>query len=100
MFWSFIYGWELLGNWGRRKSTCEEGNNMVGIAYLLEGAGAVSNKMLRGWLVGESSPTPCCGHCLQKMKLHRGLRSNDRFRLDTQEFISQLHLSRYELLGT
>ena len=66
---------------------------MVGIAYLVEVSGTLINEMLRGWLGGESSPTPCCGHCSWKKKLHCGLRSDDRFRLDTQEFISQLHLS-------
>ena len=73
--------------WGigeRRKSACEEGKNMVGIAYLAEGSGALNNEMLKDWLGGESSPTPCCGHCLWKKKLHCGLRSDDRFRLNTQ----------------
>ena len=65
------------GNWKRRMYACEEGKNMVGIAYLIEGSGALSNEMLRDWLGGESSPTPCCGHCLWKKKLHCGLRSDD-----------------------
>ena len=73
---------------------------MVGIAYLVEGSGALINKMLRDWLGGESSPTPCCGQCSWKKKLNSGLRSDNRFRLDAQEFISQLCLSRYELPGT
>ena len=71
---------------------------MVGITYLVEDSGALNNEMLRGWLGGESSPTPCCVYFSWK-KLHCGLRGDDRFQLDTQEFISQLHLFRYELLG-
>ena len=35
---------------------------MIGIAYLVEGSGALGNEMLRGWMGGESSPTRCCGH--------------------------------------
>ena len=35
---------------------------MTGIAYLVEGSGALNDEMLRGWLGGESSPTRCCGH--------------------------------------
>ena len=93
-------GWEFLGIGGRRKSPCEEGKNMVGITYLVEGLGALNNEMLRDWLGGESSRTPCCGHCSWKQKSHRGLRRDDRFQIDTQEFISQLHLSRYKLPGT
>ena len=42
-------------------SACE-GKNMIGIAYLVEGSGALINEMLRGWMGGESSPTRCCGH--------------------------------------
>ena len=41
---------------------CEEGKDMIGISYLVEGLGALSNKMLKGWLGGESSPTCCCDH--------------------------------------
>ena len=52
-----------LGNWKRRMSTYEEGKNLITIAYLVEGSGSLNNEMLRGWLGGESSPTPCCGHC-------------------------------------
>ena len=52
----------FLGNWKRRKFACKEVKDMVGITYLVEGSGAVSNEMLRGWLGGESSPTRCCGH--------------------------------------
>ena len=55
-------GWGFWGNWKRRKASCEEVKDMVGIAYLVEGLGALSNEMLRGWLGGESSPTRCCGH--------------------------------------
>ena len=53
-------GWGFFGNGERKKFACEEGENMVGIAYLGEGSGALSNEMSRGWLGGESSPTPCC----------------------------------------
>ena len=28
--------------------SCEEGKNMIGIDYLVEGLGALSNEMLRG----------------------------------------------------
>ena len=56
----------FLGNWKRRMFACEEGREMIGIAYLVEGSRALSNEMLRGWLGGESSPTPCCGHCSWK----------------------------------
>ena len=99
LFRSFIYGWHFLRNWGRRKSACEERKNMGCIAYLVEGSMALNNEMLRDWLGGESSPTPCCGHCSWKKKLHGGLRSDDRFQLDMQEFVSQLHPFRYELPG-
>ena len=92
-------GWEFWGNWKRTKYACEEGKNIVGMAYLVEGSRALNNEMLRDWLGGESSPTPYCGHCSWKKKLHHGLRSDDRFRLNIQEFISQLHLSRYEFPG-
>ena len=54
------------GNWKRRKFVGREGKDMIGIAYLVEDSGALSNKMLRGWLGGESSPTRCCGHCSWK----------------------------------
>ena len=56
---------------------------LVGIAYLVEGLEALSNEILRDWLGGESSPTPCCGHCSWKKKLRRELSSEDRFQLDT-----------------
>ena len=91
------------GFWGigkNNKFACEEGKDMIGIAYLIEVSRALSNEMLRGWLGGESSPTPCCGHCSWKKKLHRGLRSDNRFQLDTQEYVSQLLLSRYALSST
>ena len=52
----------VLGIWKRRMFACEEGKDMIGIAYLVEGSGALSNEMPRGWLGGESSPTRCCGH--------------------------------------
>ena len=55
-------GWGVLGNWKRRMSACEEGNDMIGIAYLVEDSGALNNEMLRGWMGGESSPTRCCDH--------------------------------------
>ena len=61
-------GWGFLGNWKRRMSACEEGKDMIGIAYLVEGSGALSNETLRGWLGGESPPTCCCGHCSWKKK--------------------------------
>ena len=99
LFWSFIYGWEF---WGNREEDLfvRRGRILTGIAYWVEGSRALSNEVLRDWLGGESSPTPCCGHCSWKKKLHRGLRSGDRFQLGTQEFISQLHLFRYKLPGT
>ena len=55
-------GWGFLGNGKRRMYACEEGKDMIGIAYFVEGSGALGNEMLRGWLGGESSPTHCCGH--------------------------------------
>ena len=66
LFWSFMDGWGFVGNWKRRMYACEEGKDMIGIAYLVEGSGALSNEMLRGWLGGESSPTRCCGRCSWK----------------------------------
>ena len=57
------------GCWGigqKKKSACEEGKDMIGIVYLVEGSGALGNEMLRGWLGGESSPTRCCSHCSWK----------------------------------
>ena len=51
---------------GKEEVYCEEGKDMIGIAYLVEGSRALSNEMLRGWLGGESSPTRCCGHCSWK----------------------------------
>ena len=48
----------FLGNWERRKSACEEGKNMVGIAYFVEGLGVLRNEMLRGWLGGEQRKLP------------------------------------------
>lgn len=39
---------------------------MIGIAYLVEGSGALDNKMLRGWLGGGSSHTRCFCHCSWK----------------------------------
>ena len=62
LFWSFMDGWRVFGEWEKKKFACEEGKDMIGIAYLVEGSGALSNEMLRGWLGGESSPTRCCGH--------------------------------------
>ena len=53
------------GFWGigkKKKFACEEGKDMIDIAYLVEGLGALGNKMLRGWFGGELSPTCCCGH--------------------------------------
>lgn len=52
----------FLGNWKRRMFACEEGKDMIGIAYLVEGSGALSNEMLRGWLGGESSLTRYYDH--------------------------------------
>ena len=46
----------FLGNWKRRMSACEEGKDMIGIAYLVEGSGALSNEMLRGCGWEESRP--------------------------------------------
>ena len=70
MFLGFVlefYGWmEGFGELEKKMSVCEEGKDMIGITYLVEGLGALSNKMPRGWLGGESSPTRCCGHCSWK----------------------------------
>ena len=56
----------FLGNEKKKKFVYVEGKDMIGIAYLVEGSGALSNEMLRGWLGGESSSTCCCGHCSWK----------------------------------
>ena len=56
----------FLGNWKKKMSACEEGKDMIGMAYLVEGSRSLSNKMLRGWLGGESSPTHCYCHCSWK----------------------------------
>ena len=55
-------GWRFFRELEKKKSAFEEGNDMIGIAYLVEGLGALNNEMLRGWLGGELSPTRCCGH--------------------------------------
>ena len=42
-------GWRVF--WGigkKKKSACEEDKDTIGIAYLVEGLGALSNEMLRG----------------------------------------------------
>ena len=59
-------GWGFLGELEKKKYVFEEGKDMIGIAYLVEGSGALGNGMLRGWMGGESSPTRCCRYCSWK----------------------------------
>ena len=48
LFWSFMDGWRVFGKLEKKKSAFEEGKDMIDITYLVEGLGALINKMLRG----------------------------------------------------
>ena len=93
-------GWGFWGNWKRRMSACEEGKDMIGIAYLVEGSGGSQQRNVEGLVGRRVIPHTLLRSLLVEEELHRGQRNDDRFRLDTQEYVSQLHLSRYALPGT
>ena len=40
LFWSFMDGWVFFGELEKKKFAFEEGKDMIGIAYLVEGSGS------------------------------------------------------------
>ena len=98
--WSFMDGWRVFGKL-EKKDVCLwggwgydwhslfgwglEGSQQWNVEGLV-GRRVVPHKLLRSLLVEE--------------ELHRGQRNDDRFWLDTQEYVSQLHLFRYACPGT